>query len=150
VPDRPPKFPDPAEFARRHPARILIVEDQPLNQKIVGMLLQRLGYREIEYASNGEEAVAMVPQGNFDVVFMDILMPVMDGIEATRAIRLSLEVTRQPAIVATSGHVLASVKEECRSAGMNAFLAKPLSLDDFRRAIPPCLEVGGAGRPMLL
>jgi CheY-like chemotaxis protein len=150
VPDRTSKNPPSFEFAQRHPARILVVEDQPLNQKIVGMLLQRLGYTEIEFANDGQEAVAMVPVGNYDLVFMDILMPVMDGIDATRAIRLNAEVARQPAIIATSGHVLPSVKEECREVGMNAFLAKPLSLDDFRRAIPPCLEAGAAARPMVL
>ena len=121
-----------------------------MNQKIIGMLLQRLGYLEIEFANDGREAVTMVPEGNFDLVFMDILMPVMDGIDATRAIRMSAGVTRQPAIVAISGHVLPSIKDECRAAGMNAFLPKPLSLEDFRRAIPPCLEAGAAQRPMVL
>ncbi|HYF33831.1 MAG TPA: response regulator [Prosthecobacter sp.] len=150
MPSQDPKHLTSSGFAQTHPARILVVEDQPLNQKILGMLLQRLGYAEIAFANDGRQAVAMVPSGAYDLVFMDILMPVMDGIEAARAIRLSAEVTRQPVIVAVSGHVLPSIKEECRAAGMNGFLAKPLTLDDFRRAIPPCLEVGAAQRPMVI
>lgn len=136
------------DFAVRYPAHILVVEDQPLNQKVMFMLLQRLGYTHIDVASDGQEAVEMVSVGAYELVFMDLLMPVMGGVEAAHAIRRSGAVPRQPAIIATTGHALAAVREECREAGMNAFLAKPVSLDDFRRAIPPCLEENAALRPM--
>ena len=126
-------------FAVQHPARILLVEDQPLNQKIACMLLQRLGYAKIEVANNGQEAVEMVSQMPFDIVFMDLQMPVMGGIDATRAIRGNFQLKNQPAIIAMTGHALVGVKEECREVGMNAFLTKPVSLDDFRRVIPPAL-----------
>jgi CheY-like chemotaxis protein len=126
-------------FATQHPARILLVEDQPLNQKIACMLLQRLGYAKIEVANNGQEAVEMVSQMPFDIVFMDLQMPVMGGIDATRAIRGNFQLKNQPAIIAMTGHALVGVKEECREVGMNAFLTKPVSLDDFRRVIPPAL-----------
>jgi CheY-like chemotaxis protein len=126
-------------FAVLHPARILLVEDQPLNQKIACMLLQRLGYAKIEIANNGQEAVEMVSQMPFDIVFMDLQMPVMGGIDATRAIRGNFQLKNQPAIIAMTGHALVGVKEECREVGMNAFLTKPVSLDDFRRVIPPAL-----------
>lgn len=137
-------------FAKQHPARILLVEDQPLNQKIAVMLLQRLGYTGIDVANNGQEAVEMTASGSYDLIFMDLHMPVLGGIDATRAIRGNFNLKNQPAIIAMTGHALTGVKEECKESGMNAFLTKPVSLDDFRRAIPPCLEKEAALRPMTL
>ncbi|MBL9179778.1 MAG: response regulator [Verrucomicrobiaceae bacterium] len=135
-------------FASQNPARILLVEDQPLNQKIATMLLQRLGYAKVDIANNGEEAVNIVAQGSYDIVFMDLQMPVMGGIDATRRIRGNFQLKHQPAIIAMTGHALTGVKEECRECGMNAFLTKPVSLDDFRRVIPPALAVEAAQIPM--
>jgi len=137
-------------FAKLNPARILLVEDQPLNQKIATMLLQRLGYAQVDVANNGEEAVQMVSAGSYDLVFMDLQMPVMGGIDAARAIRSNFHLKNQPAIIAMTGHALTGVKEECKEVGMNAFLTKPVSLDDFRKTIPPCLEKEAAMRPMVL
>ena len=139
---------DGDNFAHQHPARILLVEDQPLNQKISTMLLQRLGYGKVDIANNGKEAVEMVSQGGYDIVFMDLQMPVMGGIDATRGIRGNFQLKRQPAIIAMTGHALTGVKEECREVGMNAFLTKPVSLDDFRRVIPPALDVEASKIPM--
>lgn len=137
-------------FAKDHPARILLVEDQPLNQKIAVMLLQRLGYGGVDVANNGQEATQMTSSGSYDLIFMDLQMPVMGGIDAARAIRGNFNLKNQPAIIAMTGHALTGVKEECKAVGMNAFLTKPVSLDDFRRAIPPCLEKEAALRPMTL
>jgi len=137
-------------FASQNPAHILLVEDQPLNQKIATMLLQRLGYVRIDIANNGEEAVNMVAQGGYNVIFMDLQMPVMGGVEATRRIRGNFQLKNQPAIIAMTGHALTGVKEECRECGMNAFLTKPVSLDDFRRVIPPALSVEASKIPMHL
>ncbi|WP_395740665.1 ATP-binding protein [Prosthecobacter sp.] len=135
-------------FASQNPAHILLVEDQPLNQKIASMLLQRLGYVRMDIANNGEEAVNMVAQGGYDIIFMDLQMPVMGGVEATRRIRGNFQLKHQPAIIAMTGHALTGVKEECRDCGMNAFLTKPVSLDDFRRVIPPALAVEASQIPM--
>lgn len=135
-------------FASQNPAQILLVEDQPLNQKIASMLLQRLGYVRMDIANNGEEAVSMVAQGGYDIIFMDLQMPVMGGVEATRRIRGNFQLKHQPAIIAMTGHALTGVKEECRECGMNAFLTKPVSLDDFRRVIPPALAVEASQIPM--
>jgi signal transduction histidine kinase/CheY-like chemotaxis protein len=137
-------------FAKQHPARILLVEDQPLNQKIAIMLLQRLGYTGIDIANNGQEATQMVGSGHYDLIFMDLQMPVMGGIDAAKIIRSNFQLKNQPAIIAMTGHALTGVKEECKAAGMNAFLTKPVSLDDFRRAIPPSLEKEAAMKPMIL
>jgi signal transduction histidine kinase/CheY-like chemotaxis protein len=136
-------------FANQHPARILLVEDQPLNQKITAMLLQRLGYAQIDIANHGEEAITMVMSGGYDIIFMDLQMPVMGGVDATRNIRANFQLRQQPAIIAMTGHALTGVKEECRAVGMNAFLTKPVSLDDFRRVIPPSLEANAAATPMV-
>jgi signal transduction histidine kinase/CheY-like chemotaxis protein len=137
-------------FAKQHPARILLVEDQPLNQKIAVMLLQRLGYSTIDVANNGQEAMHMSGSGSYDLIFMDLQMPVMGGIDATKGIRSNFNLKNQPAIIAMTGHALTGVREECKAVGMNSFLTKPVSLDDFRRAIPPCLEKGAAMKPMSL
>ena len=139
-----------ASFASQHPARILLVEDQPLNQKISSMLLQRLGYEQIDIANHGQEAVTLVSAGAYDVIFMDLQMPVMGGIDATQNIRANFQLRHQPAIIAMTGHALTGVKEECRAVGMNAFLTKPVSLDDFRRVIPPSLEANAASTPMVV
>ena len=131
-------------FATQNPASILLVEDQPLNQKIACMLLQRLGYGKVDIANNGQEAVDMCAATPYDIIFMDLQMPVMGGIDATRAIRANFNLKKQPAIIAMTGHALVGVKEECREAGMNGFLTKPVSLDDFRRVVPPALTSGAA------
>ncbi len=135
-------------FASINPARILLVEDQPLNQKIATMLLQRLGYTKLDVANNGQEATEMVSQGTYDIIFMDLQMPVMGGIDATRAIRGNFQLRNQPAIIAMTGHALTGVKEDCRAVGMNAFFTKPVSLDDFRRVIPPALNLEASQVPM--
>ena len=127
-------------FADQFPARILLVEDQPLNQKISSMLLQRLGYSVVDIANHGQEAVEMVARTQYDIIFMDLQMPVMGGIDATREIRGNFLLKQQPAIIAMTGHALTGVREACREAGMNDFLAKPVSLDDFRRSIPRCIS----------
>ena len=139
-----------SSFADEYPARILLVEDQPLNQKISSMLLQRLGYGQVEIANNGQEAVEMVSQRGYEIVFMDLQMPVMGGVDATREIRGNFLLKNQPAIIAMTGHALTGVRESCREAGMNDFLTKPVSLDDFRRVLPKCLASDSALQPMSL
>lgn len=131
-------------FASQYPARILLVDDQPLNHKIVTLFLQRLGYKNVDIANNGQEGVEMVNRGGYDIVFMDLQMPVMGGVEAAKEIRGNFLLKQQPAIIAMTGHALSGVKESCMEAGMNDFLTKPVSLDDFRRVIPQCLEAAMA------
>ena len=132
-------------FARQYPARILLVDDQPLNHKIVTLFLQRLGYKDVSIANNGQEGVEQAKHGNFDIIFMDLQMPVMGGVEAAKEIRGNFLLKNQPAIIAMTGHALSGVKETCLEAGMNDFLTKPVSMDDFRRVIPQCLESAHAG-----
>ena len=122
-------------LADDYPARILLVEDQPMNQKLGRMMLAKLGYGEVDMAEDGREAVEKVLAGNYDIVFMDLHMPVMGGEEATMEIRGNFNLQHQPIIVALTGHSLSGVKEGCREAGMNDFLSKPVSVDDIKGAI---------------
>ncbi len=137
---------DPGLFADRYPARILIVEDVPMNQKIVGMVLKKLGYHSVTFAENGREGVDCVVNGGVDLVFMDLQMPVMGGIEATQLIRDNHGLPRQPVIVALTGHALSGVKESCIAAGMDGYLTKPVSIDDVKGAIEDCHHLIGGQR----
>lgn len=128
------------EFAKRYPARILIVEDVLMNQKIAGMVLEKLGYSNIEFANNGEKGVERVAKGDIDLVFMDLQMPVMGGLDATEAIRQNFSLARQPIIIAMTGHALAGVRDSCLSGGMNGFVAKPISVDDVKQSIIEAVE----------
>ena len=125
--------------------KVLVVEDNRINQQVALRLLRRLGI-EAALAENGAEALAMVNARDFDVVFMDMQMPVMDGLEATRAIRRSSGRSRDVPIVAMTANAFAADREACLRAGMNAFLPKPVERDDLV-AVLLGLERGGATRP---
>jgi len=137
------------EFAKMFPAKILIVEDVMMNQKIAGMVLEKLGYTGIEFANNGRKGVERVNQGDIDLVFMDLQMPVMGGMEATEAIRQNFNLPRQPVIIAMTGHALAGVRDSCIAGGMNGFVAKPISLADVRNAISEACESARKQGPKL-
>ena len=126
LPDRPPES---AGLALPS-LRVLVVEDHPVNQKIALGLLAKLGIKA-DLAENGEIAVARVQAGAYDVVLMDMQMPVMDGIDATRAIRL-LTLPAQPRIVALTANAFDTDRERCLQAGMDDFLSKPFRIDVLR------------------
>jgi signal transduction histidine kinase/CheY-like chemotaxis protein len=130
-------------FAKQHPARILLVEDQPVNQKLTRLMLNRLGYEQVDLAENGREAVDLVQEGGYDLVLMDLQMPVMGGQDATRHIRSDVRLKRQPVIVAVTGYALSGVRESCFESGMNEFLTKPVSLDNLRDTLSRSLTVQG-------
>lgn len=117
--------------------RLLLVEDNVSNQFLATKVLNRLGFAA-DIANNGAEAVEMVKQGNYRIVLMDIQMPVMDGIEATRIIR-GLTKVRQPYIIAFSANAFASDRQRCFEAGMNSFLPKPLRIDALRSELASAL-----------
>jgi len=121
-------------LAADYPARILLVEDQPMNQKLGRLMLSKLGYPDADLAENGQEAVAKISTGAYDVVFMDLHMPIMGGQDATRAVRKNFQI-RQPIIIALTGDMVSGVREACRESGMDDFLSKPVSLDDLKGVI---------------
>ncbi|TVR49126.1 MAG: PAS domain-containing protein [Puniceicoccaceae bacterium] len=119
-----PLAPAPAGKAP-HDLRILVVEDNPVNQKVARLVLRRLGY-DCELATNGHEAVQAYAAGRHDLILMDIQMPIMDGCEASREIRKMSGDDRAPWIVALTANVMAGDEEVYLGAGMNAYLPKPI------------------------
>jgi CheY-like chemotaxis protein len=114
--------------------RILVAEDNLINQKVALRLLATLGYNG-EVAENGEAALQRVQDGEFDAVLMDLHMPVMDGLEATRAIRnLATAVSKIP-IIALTANALQDQRRECLAAGMNDFLTKPIDKKLFESVL---------------
>jgi signal transduction histidine kinase/ActR/RegA family two-component response regulator len=128
-----PEFsnPEPPPTARR----ILLAEDNPVNQLVATRMLERDGY-SVTLARNGAEAAEMAISGSFDLVLMDVEMPVMDGLEATRLIRRHESGTgRQLAIMAMTASASKADEERCLNAGMNAFLSKPFTAERLRAAL---------------
>ena len=122
------------ELANRHPLRILLVEDNPINQKLALRLLSRMGY-EADVAGNGVEAVEAVGRRAYDLVLMDVQMPEMDGLEATRTIVERVEAARRPRIVAMTANAMAGDRESCFAAGMHGSLAKPIRVEELVDAL---------------
>jgi len=116
------------------PRRILVADDYALNQLVAQALLEGDGHTVV-LVENGCEAVEAVKAGRFDLVLMDMDMPVMDGIEAARRIRALTAPTCDVPIVALTGNTLSEEVERCHAAGMNSHLAKPIDRDQLRRAI---------------
>ncbi len=118
------------------PRRILLVEDQPANQKVAQGILKKLGHR-VDTASDGREALAALGKKPYDAVLMDIQMPGMDGLETTRHIRSADAGVLDPdvPIVAMTAHAMKGDRERYMAAGMDGYLAKPISIDGLRRAI---------------
>jgi signal transduction histidine kinase/ActR/RegA family two-component response regulator len=133
-----------ATFATEFPARILLVEDQPMNQKLAKLMLAKLGYDNVDMAENGAEAVEMTNRGTYDLILMDLQMPIMGGEDAARHIRSNFGLQRQPVIVAVTGHALSGVKESCKDVGMDHFMTKPVSIDDLRNVISTKIKPGVA------
>ena len=115
-------------FSEQFPLKILIAEDNLINQKIAIKILTKLGYQP-KVAANGELAFEMSMAEKFDIVLMDVQMPVMDGLEATRMIRSKLEV--QPVIMAMTANVMQGDRDLCMQAGMDDYISKPIVLDEL-------------------
>jgi len=114
------------DFAKQYPLNILIAEDDKMNQKLVTKVLNKLGY-DPQVSENGKDVLEVVSHKNYDLILMDVQMPEMDGLEATRMIRVCL--TEQPIIIAMTANTLQGDREECLKAGMDDYIAKPVRLD---------------------
>ena len=119
--------------------RILVAEDHPVNQKFMSLLLQRLGY-SATLCENGKAALDAFHTGDYELVLMDIHMPVMDGLAATRAIR-ALPLPRcQVPIIALTADVLQEARDQAKAAGVDAFITKPVTQEDLERAMATVLS----------
>ena len=121
-------------MAARHPLRILLAEDNVVNQKLALRLLQQMGYRA-DLASNGIEAVESVERQRYDVVLMDVQMPEMDGLEATRGIVARWPGADRPCIVAMTANAMQGDREACLAAGMNDYITKPIRVEQLIEAL---------------
>ena len=128
-----------------HGRRALLVEDEEINAEIAREILENLGFA-VDYAENGKEAVdrfSVTPDGYYDIIFMDVRMPVMNGYEATRAIRAadSADAATVP-IIAMTANAFVSDMEDARNAGMNAHVAKPIDIKQLYKTLNDLLPLG--------
>jgi signal transduction histidine kinase/CheY-like chemotaxis protein len=119
------------------PLRILLAEDNSINQRVVLLMLERMGY-VADVAGNGLEALEALRRQPYDLILMDVQMPGMDGLAATRHIRADFPPDRQPRIVAITANVLREQRDECLAAGMDDFVQKPVGLAELRAALLRC------------
>ncbi len=117
-------------LADKYPLRILLAEDNPINRQLAVMILDKMGY-SCGVAENGKEVLDHLQKEPFDLIFMDIQMPEMDGLEATRRIRRGHG--KQPVIIAMTANTTRKDRDDCLTTGMNDFLSKPVHLDELIR-----------------
>lgn len=127
-----PKTTSPGELSKHYPLRILVAEDNKTNQDVALKFLKKLGY-QADLAQNGQEALELIGDGNYDLIFMDVQMPVKDGLETTRLIRLCL--STQPVIIAMTANAITGDKQKCIQAGMDDYISKPFRIDELTRMI---------------
>ena len=127
--------PGPAvTMAERLPLKILLAEDNPVNQKLAVRVLSKLGY-QVDVAGNGVEALEALERADYDVVLMDVHMPEMDGLEATRRIRERWPMTEHPRIIAMTAGALETDRELCINAGMQDYVGKPIQIEELVAAL---------------
>jgi GAF domain-containing protein/CheY-like chemotaxis protein len=134
VPVRPTGAGIDRGLAARHPLRILLAEDNPVNQKLALRLLERMGYRA-DVATNGLEAIGALEGADYDVVLMDVQMPELDGLEATRRIRRRWPGDEGPRIVAMTANAMDGDREACLAAGMDDYISKPIAPDALQATL---------------
>ena len=121
-------------MAEEFPLEVLLAEDNPVNQKVARRFLERMGY-QADTVANGLEAVNALEARRYDLVLMDLQMPEMDGLEASRQIRQRLPAGRQPKIIALTANAMQGDREICLAAGMDDYISKPVKMQEIAAAI---------------
>ncbi|MEO6578192.1 MAG: GAF domain-containing protein [Candidatus Limnocylindria bacterium] len=142
VPAPQPIEADATPLGIRHPLRILLAEDNPVNQKLAIRLLAQLSY-EVELATDGLQAVEGMQNNPYDVILMDVQMPELDGLGATRRIRAELP-DRDPWIIAMTANAMAGDREACLAAGMNDYISKPIRPAELKAALARAPDASSA------
>lgn len=127
------------QLAVQLPARILLADDHPTNQKLGSMILKRLGYRA-DVAANGLEVLDAMERQSYDLILMDIEMPEMDGVEATRRIIATYPEGKRPKIIAVTANAMEGDRDRFIAAGMSEYVSKPIRVDALVRAMKACLR----------
>jgi len=125
-----------AKLGERLPLRLLLADDNAVNQKVGRALLKRLGY-SIDVVGNGHEVIAALERSDYDLVFLDVQMPEMDGYETATAIGMRASSTgwRRPRLVAMTGNAMQGDREKCLQAGMDDYISKPVRIEDIVAAL---------------
>jgi CheY-like chemotaxis protein len=131
---KPPKPKLDEDMGKKLPLKILLAEDNLVNQKLALRLLEKMGYRA-DIAGNGLEAIQAIERQPYDLVLMDVQMPEMDGLEATRQICARWPRGERPHIIAMTANALLGDREKCLEAGMDDYVAKPIRVDELVGAI---------------
>lgn len=129
--------PEPAQPVEGHGLSILLAEDNPVNQKVALGMLRRLGYMA-DVAADGFEVLRALEKKPYDVILMDIQMPEMDGLDATRKIRARKKTANQPCIVAMTAYALEGDREDFLNAGMNYYISKPIRIEELKTTLERC------------
>jgi signal transduction histidine kinase/CheY-like chemotaxis protein len=127
--------------ATRCPGSILLAEDHPVNQMVAVRLLETMGYSP-DVVGNGREAVEAVKQKHYDLVFMDVQMPELDGLSAAREIRAQAGFGERPRIIAMTANAIEGDRAHCLEAGMNDYISKPVRVDELREVLQKYLDPG--------
>jgi CheY-like chemotaxis protein/HPt (histidine-containing phosphotransfer) domain-containing protein len=129
---RPPQR--SAQPVTSRPLRVLVAEDNLVNQQVALRMLEKMGYRA-DLAANGMEVLEALQRDNYDVVLMDVQMPDLDGLDATRRLRKLLPEGRQPYVIAVTANAMSGDREECLAAGMDDYISKPVRRADLDAAL---------------
>lgn len=133
----PAKSPFDATLGQRHPLKILVAEDNLVNQQLALQMLQRLGYRA-DVVSNGQEVLEALERQFYDAVLMDMQMPEMDGLTATQRICTHYPVAERPHIIAMTANAMEGDRDRCLAAGMNNYISKPVQVAELIAALTKC------------